>query len=150
MRDPSWQLRTGAAQRKKAATTALVVATRAAVDRCGPGHVHSPLSLEVHGTCRTQPYGDRSRTGQGMRQALVVRKGGGVPVEAMSYEEIEATILRSMDALGTKPEDYAEMIQRCLAKKGTATSGMWGVFQGLEAGCAREWESGRRHESLTI
>ena len=28
----------------QAATTALVVATRAAVDRCGPGHVHSPLS----------------------------------------------------------------------------------------------------------
>ena len=35
----------------------------------------------------------------------------------MTYEEIEATILRSMDALGTKPEDHAEMIQRCLAKK---------------------------------
>ena len=41
----------------------------------------------------------------------------GLPVEAMTFEEIEATILRSMDALGTKPEDYAEMIQRCLAKK---------------------------------
>ena len=27
------------------------------------------LLLEVHGTCRTQPCGDRSRTGQGMRQA---------------------------------------------------------------------------------
>ena len=27
----------------KAATTALVVATRAAVDRCGPGHVQAPL-----------------------------------------------------------------------------------------------------------
>ena len=40
-----------------------------------------------------------------------------VPLEAMTYEEIEATILRSMDALGTKPEDLAEMIQRCLAKK---------------------------------
>ena len=48
---------------------------------------------------------------------MVVRKEGRVPVEAMSYEEIEATILRSMDALGTKPEDYAVMIQRCLAKK---------------------------------
>ena len=35
----------------------------------------------------------------------------------MTYEGIEATILRSMDALGTKPEDYAGMIQRCLAKK---------------------------------
>ena len=35
----------------------------------------------------------------------------------MTYEEIEASILRSLDALGTKPEDYAEMIQRCLAKK---------------------------------
>ena len=45
------------------------------------------------------------------------KKRRGVPVEAMSYEEIETTILRSMDALGTKPEDYAEMIQRCLAKK---------------------------------
>ena len=45
------------------------------------------------------------------------RKGGGVPVEAMTYEEIEANILLSMDALGTKPEDYAEMIQRVLAKK---------------------------------
>ena len=45
------------------------------------------------------------------------KKRRGVPVEAMSCEEIEATILRSMDALGTKPEDYAEMIQRCLAKK---------------------------------
>ena len=31
----------------------------------------------------------------------------------MTYEEIEANILRSMDALGTKPEDYAEMIQAC-------------------------------------
>ena len=41
----------------------------------------------------------------------------GVPVLAMTYEEIEASFLRSMDALGTKPEDYAEMIQRCLAKK---------------------------------
>ena len=28
---------------KKAGTTALVVATRAAVDRCGPGHVSAPL-----------------------------------------------------------------------------------------------------------
>ena len=28
---------------KKAATAALVVATRAAVDRCGPGHVVTPL-----------------------------------------------------------------------------------------------------------
>ena len=28
----------------KAATTALLVATRAAVDRCGPGHVPTPLS----------------------------------------------------------------------------------------------------------
>ena len=45
------------------------------------------------------------------------RKEGRVPVEAVSYEEIEVQILRSMDALGTKPEDYAEMIQRCLAKK---------------------------------
>ena len=45
------------------------------------------------------------------------KKRRGVPVEAMTYEEIEATILRSMDALGTKLEDYAEMIQRCLAKK---------------------------------
>ena len=45
------------------------------------------------------------------------KKRREVPVEAMTYEEIEATILRSMDALGTKPEDYAEMIQRCLAKK---------------------------------
>ena len=45
------------------------------------------------------------------------KKRRGVPVEAKTYEEIEATILRSMDALGTKPEDYAEMIQRCLAKK---------------------------------
>ena len=35
----------------------------------------------------------------------------------MTYEEIEATILHSMEKLGTKPEDYAEMIQRCLAKK---------------------------------
>ena len=40
------------------------------------------------------------------------KKRRGVPVEAM-----KATILRSMDALGTKSEDYAEMIQRCLAKK---------------------------------
>ena len=53
---------------------------------------------------------------------MVVRKGGG-PVEAMTYEEIEATILRSMDALGTKPEDYAEMIQRCLAKKAQQRAG---------------------------
>ena len=45
------------------------------------------------------------------------KKRRGVPVEAMTYEEIEANILRSMDALGTKPEDYAEMIQRVLAKK---------------------------------
>ena len=44
------------------------------------------------------------------------KKRRGVPVDAMSYEEIEVQILRSMDALGTKPEDYAEMIQRCLAK----------------------------------
>ena len=40
-----------------------------------------------------------------------------VPDEVMTYEEIEATILHSVEALGTKPEDYAEMIQRCLAKK---------------------------------
>ena len=45
------------------------------------------------------------------------KKRRGVPVEAMTYEELEANILRSMDALGTKPEDYAEMIQRVLAKK---------------------------------
>ena len=45
------------------------------------------------------------------------KKRREVPVDAMSYEEIEVQILRSMDALGTKPEDYAEMIQRCLAKK---------------------------------
>ena len=45
----------GAAQRRKAATTALVVATRAAVDRCGPGHVHSPLS----------PTGSEEGQGQG-------------------------------------------------------------------------------------
>ena len=45
------------------------------------------------------------------------KKRREVPVEAMTYEEIEANILRSMDALGTKPEDYAEMIQRVLAKK---------------------------------
>ena len=45
------------------------------------------------------------------------KKRRGVLVEAMTYEEIEANILRSMDALGTKPEDYAEMIQRVLAKK---------------------------------
>ena len=45
------------------------------------------------------------------------KKRRGLPVEAMTYEEIEATILHCMEALGTKPEDYAEMIQRCLAKK---------------------------------
>ena len=45
------------------------------------------------------------------------KKRRGVLVEAMTYEEIEANILRSMDALGKKPEDYAEMIQRVLAKK---------------------------------
>ena len=35
----------------------------------------------------------------------------------MTHEEIEATILHSMEDLGTKPEDYAEMIQRCLATR---------------------------------
>ena len=41
----------------------------------------------------------------------------GVQVEPMTYEELEANILRSMDANGKTPEDYAEMIQRVLAKK---------------------------------
>ena len=44
----------------------------------------------------------------------------------MTYDEIEATILRSMDVLGTKSEDYAEMIQR--GQEGTAKGGKWGVF----------------------
>ena len=47
----------------------------------------------------------------------MVGRKGGLPVEAMTYEEIEATILHSVGALGTKLEDYAEMIQRSLAKK---------------------------------
>ena len=57
--DPSEQPVTGGAQRRKAATTPLVVATRAAVDRCGPGHVYPT----------TQPYGDRRRSGPGRRRA---------------------------------------------------------------------------------
>ena len=44
MAESSWQPIMSAAQRRRAATTALVVATRAAVDRCGPGHVAPPLS----------------------------------------------------------------------------------------------------------
>ena len=42
------------------------------------------------------------------------KKRRGLPVEAMTYEEIEATILHTMEALGTQPEDYAEMIQKLL------------------------------------
>ena len=38
-------------------------------------------------------------------------------VEVVSYEELEADILRSMDALGTKLEDHLAMIQRCMTKK---------------------------------
>ena len=45
------------------------------------------------------------------------RKEGWVRLRPCRMRKIEANILRSMDALGTKPEDYAEMIQRCLAKK---------------------------------
>ena len=35
----------------------------------------------------------------------------------MTCEQIEASILHSVEALGTKPEDYLDIIQRCLAKK---------------------------------
>ena len=35
----------------------------------------------------------------------------------LTYEQMEASIMHSMDTLGTKPEDYLAMIQRCLAKK---------------------------------
>ena len=45
------------------------------------------------------------------------KKRRGVQVEPMTYEELEANILRSMEANGKTPEDYAEMIQRVLAKK---------------------------------
>ena len=45
------------------------------------------------------------------------KKRRGRPVEATTYEQIEASILLSMEALDTKPEDYFDMIQRCLAKK---------------------------------
>ena len=45
------------------------------------------------------------------------KKRRGVQAEPMTYEELEANILRSMDNNGKTPEDYAEMIQRCLAKK---------------------------------
>ena len=45
------------------------------------------------------------------------KKRRGVQAEPMTYEELEANILRSMDNNGKTPEDYAEMIQRVLAKK---------------------------------
>ena len=45
------------------------------------------------------------------------KKRRGVQVEPMTYEELEANILRTMDSNGKTPEDYAEMIQRVLAKK---------------------------------
>ena len=43
---------------------------------------------------------------------MVGKKRRGLP-----DEQIEASILHSMEALGAKLEDYAEMIQRSLAKK---------------------------------
>ena len=52
-----------------------------------------------------------------MKQFHDGKKRRGQPVEAMTYEQIEASILHSMEALGTKPEDYLVMIQRCLTKK---------------------------------
>ena len=66
----------------------------------------------------------------------------------MTYKEIDASILHSMEALGTKPEDYAEMIQRCLDKKAQQRMEN-GVFKDLEAGCQRTWECGGRPKSLT-
>ena len=45
------------------------------------------------------------------------KKRRGVQVEPMTYEELEANILRTMDNNGKTPEDYAEMIQRVLTKK---------------------------------
>ena len=58
------------------------------------------------------------------------KKRRGLLVEAITHEEIEATILHSMEAMGIKPEDCAEMIQRCLAKKAqqrmeNGKMGMW-------------------------
>ena len=41
----------------------------------------------------------------------------------LSYEQLEVNIMRSMEALGTKPEDYLAMIQRCLNKKALQESG---------------------------
>ena len=37
--------------------------------------------------------------------------------EPLTYEQMEASILHSMETLGTKPEDYLAMIQRCMSKK---------------------------------
>ena len=71
-------------------------------------------------------------------------------VEAMSYEEIEVNILRSMDALGTKPEDSAEMIQRVLAKKAQQRAECGDSSKSIKVGYSGGRASGRRHESLTL
>ena len=35
--------------------------------------------------------------------------------EPLTYEQMETSILHSMETLGTKPEDYLAMIQRCMS-----------------------------------
>ena len=66
----------------EAATTALVVATRAAVDRCGRGHVSTPLSPKgwpgpARRWCklRTKPHGDRRHHLRGCGRAVSLSRG---------------------------------------------------------------------------
>ena len=47
----------------------------------------------------------------------VARKRRAGSPEPLTYEQMEASILHSMETLGTKPEDYLAMIQRCMSKK---------------------------------
>ena len=52
-----------------------------------------------------------------------LERGGGKKARrhadelVLSYEQLEVSIIRSMEALGTKLEDYLAMIQRCMNKK---------------------------------
>ena len=71
-----------------AATTALVVATRAAVDRCGPGHVPTPLS----------PTGTEDGQGRG---------GGDDPGDPPSTPQTELFDLSDERPGGSRPDRLA-------------------------------------------